>query len=73
MIFNLEAKEPIDLILGYMGNLHEVIPLMQTISHNTRAYISNSNGLAESVLKSESTHFSWNYLLQPPGCERDLK
>ena len=45
LIFGLGARLPIALIIGFMGYRHEVIPLMQTISHSTRAYIINENGL----------------------------
>ena len=45
MIFGLEARPPIGIILGFVSNSHEVTPLMQTISHATRAYIVNADGL----------------------------
>ena len=45
LIFGLDARLPIALIIGFMGYRHEVVPLMQTISHSTRAYLVNANGL----------------------------
>ena len=45
LIFGLEARLPIGIILGYLGFRHEVVRLMQTISNATRAYIINADGL----------------------------
>ena len=45
LVFKLSSRLPIGMILGYFGNRHEVIPLMQVLNHGTRAYIWNENGL----------------------------
>ena len=41
----MNARLPIAIILGFVSYRYEVMPLMQTLSHSTRAYIVNSNGL----------------------------
>ena len=45
MIFNLQARPPIGIILGYVGYQYEVIPMLQSLSHCTQAYIVNADGL----------------------------
>ena len=45
LIFGLKARLPIGLILGLAGIRREVMPIMQTLSHTTRAYIINANFL----------------------------
>ena len=50
LIFGLKAKLPIGVILRFLGYRHEVMPLMQTISHGTRAYIVNEGGLRGFVI-----------------------
>ena len=45
LIFSFNSKLPIALVLGYLGYRHEILPLMQVLSHGTRAYILNENGL----------------------------
>ena len=45
LIFGLEARLPIGIILSHCGLSHEVMPLMQTLAHPTRAFIWNANGL----------------------------
>ena len=42
LIFGLNARLPIGVILGYVGYAHDVMPLMQSISHETRAFIVNA-------------------------------
>ena len=46
LIFNLKARLPIGIILGFTGYRHEILHLMMNISHATRAYIVNANGLS---------------------------
>ena len=46
MIFGLQARPPIGHILSFLGYFHEVIPIMQTLSHATRAYIVNAEFLS---------------------------
>ena len=41
----LKARFPNAVILSYLGFRHEVIPIMQIISHTTRAYIINADCL----------------------------
>ena len=45
LIFGVEARLPIANILSYSGYQHQVMPLMQNISHTTRVYVINANGL----------------------------
>ena len=45
LIFGFRARLPIGIILGFVAIRHQVIPLMQTLSHATRAYIVNADGL----------------------------
>ena len=45
LVFGLQARLPIGLILGFFGFRHEVLSLMQTLSHSSRAYILNAKGL----------------------------
>ena len=50
LILGLGARPPIGIVLGFAGYYHQVIPLLQKLSHGTRAYIVNSNGLPGFVL-----------------------
>ena len=45
LIFGLQARPPIAHILSFLGYIHEVMPIMQTLSHSTRAYVINTDGL----------------------------
>ena len=51
MIFDIESRLPNALILGFSGYRHEVHPIVQNLSHATRAYIVNSSGLPGFVAK----------------------
>ena len=51
LIFGLGARLPIGLVLGFTGFSHEVLPIMQTLSHSTRAYLCNANGLQGFIIK----------------------
>ena len=51
LIFGLKARLPIGIILGLAGNRREVMPIMQTLSHTTRAYIINANGLTPFIAR----------------------
>ena len=51
LIFGLQARPPIAHILGYLGYSHEVMPILQNLSHSTRAYIVNAEGLSGFVRK----------------------
>ena len=50
LIFGLEARPPIGIILGLAGYNNQVIPLLQKISHGTRAFVVNADGLSGFVL-----------------------
>ena len=41
----IRARAPTATILSYLGFRHQVIPILQTLSHKVRAYIFNANGL----------------------------
>ena len=51
LVFGLKARLPIGIILGFVGYRHEVMPIMQTLSNATRAYIINANGLPAFVFE----------------------
>ena len=60
LIFGLGARPVIGIVLSYYGYRNENMHIMQSISHGTRAYIVNADGLinfleptrAHRVLKS---------------------
>ena len=41
----MQSRLAIGVMLGYVGLRHEVLPMMQVLSHRTRAYIWNEDGL----------------------------
>ena len=45
LVFGLRARLPIAIIIGFIGYRHDVMPMMQKLSHGTRAYICNAKGL----------------------------
>ena len=45
LVFGIHARLPVALILSFYGYDHEVMQLMQTLSHSTRAFIWNADGL----------------------------
>ena len=51
LIFGIEARPPIGIILGFYGFRYEVMELMKHLSHGTRAYIINADGLPGFLLK----------------------
>ena len=51
LIFGQKARPPIGIILGFVDYSHEVMPLMQTLSQATRAYIVNAGGLSGFLVK----------------------
>ena len=57
LIFGLEARPPIGIILGFFGYQHQVMELMQCLSHGTRAYIVNADGLLGFVLEFDIIPF----------------
>ena len=57
LIFGLEARPAIGIILGFYGYQHQVMKLMQCLSHETRAYVINADGLPGFVLKFDIASF----------------
>ena len=53
LIFGLNARPPIALVLSFFGFRHEVMLLMQTASHTTRAFIWNADGLPGFVIEMD--------------------
>ena len=53
LIFGIEARPPIALILGFSGYSHQVMPLTQKLQHATRAYVINANGLSNFICSSD--------------------
>ena len=45
LIFNLNSRLPIAEILGFLGYRQDVMPLMQSLCHATRAFICNADGM----------------------------
>ena len=45
LIFGLRARPSIGIVLGFAGYENQVTHLMKTLSHQTRAYIVNADGL----------------------------
>ena len=45
LIIGLRSRVAIAIVLGFTGYQHEVLPLMYNLSHKTRAFIVNANGL----------------------------
>ena len=41
------------IVLGYLGFRHQVIPIMQTLSHGTRAFVWSANGLQGFVIRAD--------------------
>ena len=57
LIFGLEARPPIGIVLGFFGYQHQVMKMMQCLSHGTRAYIVNADGLPGFVLELDIIPF----------------
>ena len=45
LVFGIQARLPIGIILSFVDYRFQVVPLMQNLSHGTRAYIVNADGL----------------------------
>ena len=45
LVFGIHARLPVALILSFYSYDHEVMWLMQSLSHSTRAFIQNADGL----------------------------
>ena len=41
----LKSRVPVAVVFAFYGYKEEVLPLLQTLSHSTRAYIYNASGL----------------------------
>ena len=57
LILNLRSRLAIGVVLGFVGWRHEVIPILQSLSHSTRAYIINANGLTGFLLSMNLIQF----------------
>ena len=55
LIFGFRARPPIGLTLSYFGFQHEVMLLMHTLSHSTRAFIWNADGLNGFLIEAPIT------------------
>ena len=51
LVFGLGARPANGLILGFCGYHHQVMETMQGLSHGTRAYVVNADGLPGFVQK----------------------
>ena len=49
----LNSRLASGIMLSYLGYQNEVLPLLQTISHRTRAYAVNAKGLPGFVLRMD--------------------
>ena len=45
LVFGLKARPAIGIVLSFVSQRKETLNLMQNLSHTTRAFIENSNGL----------------------------
>ena len=45
LLFGIKSRLSIAKILGFSGHSYHVMSMMQNISHSTRAYIFNADGL----------------------------
>ena len=45
LVFDIQARLPIGIVLRFAGFKNEMVPMLQSISHVTRAYIINADGL----------------------------
>ena len=50
LLFGL-SRLSVAMILGYLGHRHEVMPIMQTICHSTRAYMVNAKCMPGFVMR----------------------
>ena len=53
LIFGLNSRAPIGLIIGMVGYSHEITPVLQSLSHSTRAFIWNADCLPGFVHKKD--------------------
>ena len=54
LIFGLGARLPIAIVVSFLGFRHQAMPLMQSLSHRTRAYTINADGFANFVIRMET-------------------
>ena len=45
LIFGFQSRLSIGEVLSFVGYRHEVLPILQKLSHGTRAYVWNADGL----------------------------
>ena len=53
LILGIEARLPAANILSFAGFSHQVTPIMQQLSHGTRAFLHNSNNLSGFLVRLE--------------------
>ena len=53
LVFGIQARPPIGIIFKFCGFHHQVMEAMQRLSHGTRAYIVNADGLPGFVPRFE--------------------
>lgn len=56
----IQARGPTAMILSFMSYKHEVVPILQNLSHGARAYILNANGLKGFLVEFELLKFLKN-------------
>ena len=56
LIFGFNSRLPIGLVLTFYGYSHEVICQMQLLSHGTRAFIYNADGLLGFLVRFDDIH-----------------
>ena len=50
LILGLHARPTIGIVLGFVGYSNQVMPLLQGLSHGTRAFTVNADGLPGFIL-----------------------
>ena len=56
-IEGLQSRLPVVTIFAYMGFKHEVMPILQQMSHKTRAYAFNADGFKGFLLRLDPIRF----------------
>ena len=57
LVFGIQARPAIGHILSFYGYSHEANIIMQVLSHSTRAYIINADGLPGFLVKADLMYF----------------
>ena len=53
LIFGMNARLPIALVVGLSGYCDEILPVMQNLSHSSRAFTINANGLTGFLVEED--------------------